>query len=123
MSTRLDRVADVLRKSISDILLTKAHDQRIGFVSITEVKVSPDLKSAKIFVSCMGDEQEKKRSMRGLRSASKFIQTACAGKLDIKYMPKLIFIRDDSLEKGDHILNLLAQLKTEQQNNEISQPN
>lgn len=114
-SSRLQKVADVLRQAISDVLMVKAHDHRIGFVSITEVQVAPDLASARIFVSCMGTEEEKKRSMRGLRSAAPFIRSEIAQKINLRYMPKLIFIRDDSLAKGDHILDLLSKLKTERE--------
>jgi ribosome-binding factor A len=95
--------------------MVKANDHRIGFVSITQVSVSPDLSSAKIFVSCMGTEEEKKRSMRGLRSASSFIRSTVSQKIDLRYMPKLIFIRDDSLEEGDRILDKLAKLKAERE--------
>lgn len=114
-SSRLQKIADVLRQTISDVLMVKANDHRIGFVSITQVLVSPDLSSAKIFVSCMGSEEEKKRSMRGLRSASSFIRSTVSQKIDLRYMPKLIFIRDDSLEEGDRILDKLAKLKAERE--------
>jgi len=111
MSIRTEKVAGLIRDEISAILQRETKDERIGFVSITSVKVTEDLREAFVHVSIFGDAEQKKRSWRGLRSATKFIQSALGRKIQLRCTPKLIFREDDSLERGAKIIEKLNELK------------
>lgn len=112
--TRPERVAGLLKKEISEIFQKKLQDPRIKFVSITQVELTPDLKEAKIFVSIMTDEEEKKKeTMKGLLSASRFIRGELGRKLELRFIPQINFIRDDSLERGTRIYNLISEISSE----------
>jgi ribosome-binding factor A len=111
--TRPERFAHLLKEEISDIIRTEVSDPRIGFISVTDVSVSPDLKNAKIYVSIMGTEKQKKDAMQGLNSASGFIRRQLAGMLEVRSIPEISFVRDDSLERGSRVLGLLTRLENE----------
>ena len=111
---RTDRVGEVIREEISSILLEEIKDPRIQFVSVTGVKVSPDLKHAKIFVSILGSEQKKEEVFKGLRSARGFIQKNLGKKLRLRYTPEITFKMDTSIEHGLHIYELLEEIKNEE---------
>jgi ribosome-binding factor A len=102
---RSDRVADRVRADLSDLLLKKVNDPRIGFVSVTRVKASHDLRNMTVYVSAFGaDVAAKKRTLQGLKSATPFLQREVFRRLEIKVSPELIFKIDESLEKGDAVL-------------------
>ena len=111
--SRADRLAELIKEEISRIIREDISDPRIGFVSITDVDVSPDLKNAKIFVSILGNEDNKKEGMQGLRSATKFIRGKLSHLITTRVMPEIKFIRDDSLEKGSRVLNIISHLGKE----------
>jgi ribosome-binding factor A len=116
--SRAERLAELLKSEIGTIILHKLNDHRIGFVSITEVQASADLSSAKVFVSCLGEPAEKKKTLRGLISAIPFIRGILAETIDTRLVPKLRFILDDSLDAGNkrlEILNSLAKERTERE--------
>jgi ribosome-binding factor A len=116
--SRAERLAELLKSEIGLIILHKLNDHRIGFVSITEVQASADLSSAKIFISCLGTSEEKKKTLRGLISAIPFIRGILAETIDTRLVPKLRFILDDSLDTGNkrlEILNSLAKERTERE--------
>lgn len=108
---RSQRVGGLILEEISNILQRKINDPRIGFVTITKVIVSDDLRHAKVFVSIMGNENEKKGSFEGLHSASGFIRRELSSRLQLRYIPELIFKLDDSMEKSARILTILSDLK------------
>jgi len=110
---RQERIEALIQEEVSEILRTKVFDPRIGFVSVTGVGMSPDLKSANIFVSIFAEEKEKKEVMNGLSSATGFIQRELGHRLQIKNTPKLKFVRDDSLERGSKVLGILSRLEHE----------
>lgn len=110
--TRVERVAELIREEVSTIIREDVSDPRIGFVSITRVDVSPDLENAKIFVSILGEE--KKESMLGLFSATGFIRGKLGDMLELRLVPAIKFIRDDSLEKGSRVLGMISKLKREE---------
>jgi ribosome-binding factor A len=110
---RAVRVAERIQRELSDLVLKKLNDPRIGFVTFTEVRVSDDLRNATAFVSVFGDEKKKKDSMDGLNSALPFLQKEVFKRLDIKVSPKLYFRLDDTLEKAGKIESLLKQAKQE----------
>jgi ribosome-binding factor A len=113
--SRAVRLAELLKKEIGNILISKVNDQRIGFVSITDVEVSEDLSFARIFVSFLGPAEEKKRSLRGLISAIPFIRKLLAERIEMRIVPNLRFIQDDSLEIGNQRLELLNKLAEERE--------
>jgi ribosome-binding factor A len=107
---RADRVGEQIRVELSDILLRKTKDPRVGFVTITYVKVSDDLRNARVFVSIIGDEARKKKALKGLKSGSSFLRTELGHRLQVRSTPELFFQLDESIEKGSRILELLRGL-------------
>ncbi|MFC1767809.1 30S ribosome-binding factor RbfA [Candidatus Margulisiibacteriota bacterium] len=114
--SRTDRVAAFIKKEISDILQRKVSDPRIGFVTITDVEIGEDLQVAKVYVSIMGDEKQKRDAMKGLQSASSHIRHELGPRLELKSLPELIFKQDDSIERGGRIFSLLNKLAKERGN-------
>jgi ribosome-binding factor A len=104
---RIDRVAAILQSKISEIILRELNDPRIGFVSITEVSVAPDLKSAKVFVSIYGTKEVQDEAMKGLQSATPFIRGELGKDLLLRDVPALRFIQDTSIERGTRVLSIM----------------
>ena len=100
-----------MREEISEILLKDLKDPRIGFVTITKVAVTDDLRQAKVYYSVFGGEQEKEDSLQGLESATGYIKRELGRRMRLKYMPEITFHFDDSLEYGAHIEKLLRDVK------------
>jgi ribosome-binding factor A len=114
MSHRIERVSSLMRQEISGLLQRQVKDPRISkFVAVTEVSISADLKYAKVFVSCMGDEEEKKAMLKGLGAASNFLRGQLAKRLRLRRIPELNFEWDDSIERGDHLLQLIDKISAE----------
>lgn len=115
MTRRTERISDLLRAEISDLLLREVKDPRVaGLVTITEVDVSPDLSRAKVFVSVMGTDEEKTSTLRALTAAAHFVQRNLGKRLTLRRVPELDFVPDDSLERGAQILELLNKTRDEQ---------
>lgn len=108
---RAQRVGELILEDISNILRREINDPRIGFVTLTKVKITDDLRNAKVFVSVMGTEEEKKSSLEGLTSASGFIRKKLSSRLDLRYVPEIFFKIDNTMEKGDKILTILSNLE------------
>jgi ribosome-binding factor A len=114
MSHRIERVSSLMRHEISGLLQREVKDPRINqFVAVTDVSLSADLKYAKVFVSCMGSEEEKKTMLSGLGAASNFLRKQLAKRLRLRHIPELSFEWDDSIERGDHLLQLIDKISTE----------
>ncbi len=109
MSTkRQKQVNQTIRRELSDLLARQVGDPRItGVISITEVSVSPDLKQAKVYISVLGDDTEKSEVFDGLASASDFLRRELGSRIRMRYIPRLIFKRDDSLEKAERLQQLI----------------
>ncbi|MHB8172997.1 MAG: 30S ribosome-binding factor RbfA [Nitrospirota bacterium] len=107
---RADRVSEQIRAELSDILLRKTKDPRIGFVTITRVKLSDDLQNARVFVSIIGDEARKKEALKGLKSGAHFMRSELGHRLRLRTAPELFFQLDESIEKGAKVLDLLRGL-------------
>jgi ribosome-binding factor A len=101
------RVDEAVREVLSDAISLKVKDPRIGFVTVTAVETSPDLRRARVFVSVLGNEGVRKRSMEGLRSAHGILQRAVASELRLKHTPTLEFLYDDTSERGMRIAELI----------------
>ena len=107
---RAQKVGELILEEISNILLREIEDPRIGFVTITHVTVSDDLRYAKVFVSVMGEDEEKKNSLEGLQSASGFMRKKLGARLQLRCVPELVFKLDDSMEESSKILTILSKL-------------
>jgi ribosome-binding factor A len=107
-SARMRRVDETVRAVLSDAIATQLKDPRVGFVTVTAVKTSPDLRYANVYVSVLGDEGVRADSLRGLRSAHGFLQRLLARELTLKHTPTLTFIYDESIDTGMRINELLA---------------
>ena len=105
MTHRIERVNNLIRQEISELLQRQVKDPRLGsFIAILEVSTSPDLKYAKIFVSRIGSEAEKKEILSALAAASGFFRNELARRLRLRRIPELSFQWDDSIERGSHLL-------------------
>lgn len=113
-SQRKQRVQHLLRNEISTIMLRKLKDPRVQMATISEVDVSPDLKSAKVWVSVYGDAERQGEVIDGLRSASGFIRAELMKVLDMRPIPFLSFELDTSLARAAHTLDVLDQVRHEQ---------
>jgi len=111
---RIQRVNNLIRHEISNLLQRQVKDPRLGsFVIVTEVSVSPDFKYARVFVSHMGSEEEKRETLSALVAAARFFRRELGNRLDLPRIPELGFQWDDSIERGDHILQLIDQVTKE----------
>src|SRR5947209_12933376 len=104
---RMRRVDEAVRAVLSDAISSDLKDPRVGFVTVTAVKTSPDLRHARVYVSVLGDEPARTASLEGLRTAHGFLQAVIASKLRLKHTPTLSFEYDESLERGMRITELL----------------
>jgi ribosome-binding factor A len=107
VSDRLRRVDEAVRQVLSDAVATDLKDPRVGFVTVTAVKTSPDLRHARVYVSVLGDAAAREASLEGLRSAHGFLQRRVAGELRMKHTPTLAFVYDDSVERGMRLSELI----------------
>lgn len=113
MSHRIERVNSVIRQEISNLLQRQVKDPRLGaFISITQVVTSPDLKSAKLYVSFLGSPEEKQGALSALTGAAGFLRRELAKNLKLRRIPELSFHWDDSIEQGDHIMRLFDQISS-----------
>ena len=106
---RMRRVDEAMREVLSAAITSEIKDPRVGFVTVTSVDTSPDLRHARVYVSVLGDEKVRRRSMDGLNSAHGYLQKRVAGELRIKHTPTLEFLYDDSTDRGMRIQELLEE--------------
>lgn len=122
MNNRSRRLAELLKEEISDIILREVKDPRIGFVSLTDVEVSGDLRHAKVFVSVIGSEQERKDTMDGLKQATGFIRKLVGERITVYHTPEILFRYDNSIEHGIHINELIKEVRAEEKSeNQVEQ--
>jgi len=114
MSHRIERVNNLIRREVSTLLQRQVKDPRLGsFVAVTEVSTSHDLRHAKIFISCLDNKEKKQEILSVLATASGFFRRELAGCLRLRRIPELSFHWDDSIERGDHLLQLIDQVSDE----------
>ncbi|MFH1860426.1 MAG: 30S ribosome-binding factor RbfA [bacterium] len=106
---RCDRLNTLIKEEVSDIILNHLNDPRIGFVTVTEVKVAHDLHHATIYVSFYGSD--KKEGMEGLTHATGFIRTELGKRIKMRYVPEIGFKLDSSIETGAHVLSVIDSLE------------
>jgi ribosome-binding factor A len=105
---RMRRVDEAMREVLSGAITSEIKDPRVGFVTVTAVETSPDLRHARVFVSVLGSEPVRRRSIDGLQSAHGYLQRRVASELRLKHTPTLQFLYDDSADRGMRIAELLA---------------
>ncbi|HLJ34913.1 MAG TPA: 30S ribosome-binding factor RbfA [Ktedonobacteraceae bacterium] len=110
---RQEKLGELIATELSDLLRTRVKDPRVGFDSITRVEMSGDLRYAKVFVSVMGDNDEQKETMKGLKNATGFLRHELASRLTLRFMPELVFKLDHSIEEGSRILELINKVERE----------
>jgi ribosome-binding factor A len=107
---RIRRVNEAIREVLSEAITTELKDPRVGFVTVTAVDTSPDLRHAHVFVSVLGDEQQREDSLAGLSSAHGYLQSHVAARLRLKHTPTLEFRYDSSAERVMRINQLLREI-------------
>ena len=110
---RVRRLGELLKEEISKIIRREVKDPRIGFVSLTDVEVSGDLRHAKVYVSVYGNEKEKKDTMKGLKKAQGLIRKLVGERITTYHTPEIIFRYDDSIEHGVYISKLIDKVRKE----------
>ncbi len=111
MSRRLDRVNELLRTEISQLLVRQIKDPRLnGVISVTRVSASNDLRTARVYISVMGQEETKRTALEGIQSAASFLRRELRGRITMRHTPFLTFDLDESMEEADQILRLMDSL-------------
>ena len=108
---RMRRVNEAIREVLSEAIASGLKDPRIGFVTVTSVDTSPDLRSAKVYVSVLGDEKVRQESLDGLERSHGYLQSLLAGQLALKRTPHITFVYDDSIERGMRMEKILREIE------------
>ncbi|MBI5167358.1 MAG: 30S ribosome-binding factor RbfA [candidate division NC10 bacterium] len=111
---RAQRVSHLIREELGGMLLREVKDPRLHSITITDVRVSDDLRHVRVYFSVHADASEKQRALKGLQSASGFLRGELGRRLRLRYAPELSFFVDESLDHSLHIAELLRQLKAEE---------
>jgi ribosome-binding factor A len=109
-SRRLLKAAEAIREVVSMAILAEIRDPRVKDVTVTHVEVAPDMRSAKVHVSVMGDERQQNLSLRGLQSSAGFLQAKIAEQIDTRYTPRLMFVLDQGVKKSIEIARILKEV-------------
>ena len=112
-SRRLEQIGDLLRAELSDLLQREVRDPRIGFVTITGVDVSADLRNARVRISCLGEPQEQQESLRALKHASGFLRTEVSKRVRLRTIPAFHFVLDHSMAEAEQVQRTLHALQPE----------
>ncbi|KHD86538.1 ribosome-binding factor A [Heyndrickxia ginsengihumi] len=107
MNLRSNRVAEQMKKELSDIIGRKLKDPRIGFVTVTDVQVTGDLQQAKVYITVLGNDEQKQDSLAGLEKAKGFIRSEVGQRIRLRKTPELIFEFDESIDYGNRIETLI----------------
>ncbi|MBU1808917.1 MAG: 30S ribosome-binding factor RbfA [Candidatus Omnitrophica bacterium] len=112
-SQRSGRVQEAIRQEVSSIIHSQIRDPRLGFLTITGVELTKDLRYARIYFSVLGGDKEKKLALRGLNSAKGYIKGLLGDRIKLRYMPEIEFKIDETLERTRHIYDLFEKIKKE----------
>lgn len=118
MGIRPERVASEMQQHISEIISEHIKDPRVGFVTVTKVEVSADLRNAKVYFSLLGDKKQKEFAAEGLNSAAGYIRKLLGERLKIKFIPELIFRLDESAEYSIHLSRIFEKIHKEKEEKE-----
>ena len=111
---RIEKLQELIKQEMGKMLLKELKDPRIGFVTVTGVEMTGDLREAKIFVSVLGGAEQLKSSLEGLNSALGFIRREIGQRIRLRFTPEISFAPDTSLDYADHIQKLLLQVEGDQ---------
>ena len=119
------RINSEVRKELAELIRSGIKDPRVSpLTSVTEVEVAPDLKTAKVYVSILGDDEKKKSTLAGLKSAMPFLRSQLAKTVNLRITPELRFVLDTSIEYGMHMSELIEQVSDKgNQNEDVSSEN
>lgn len=113
MTRRTDRIGHLIQQEIGNLILREISDVRIGFVTISRVEVTTDLAHAKVFVSVLGSDKEKRDSMAGLGHSASYMRTHLSKVLKMRTVPRLQFVEDKNLDHGFRINQILSDIRKE----------
>jgi ribosome-binding factor A len=111
VAMRPDKIAASIRELVSELMLRRLKDPRIGFASVVSVEVNRDLSIAKVRVSVLGSDEEKAKSMEGLRSAQGLVRSEVGKALRIRHVPDIQFVLDEGIEHSMRVSQLLSEIK------------
>jgi ribosome-binding factor A len=111
MTARTDRIDELLRQEIGAILAKDVQDPRIGFVTVTEVETAPDLSTARVWVSLIGQPADREQSIKALQHALPFVRHELGSRIRLRRIPELQLRTDDTAQRGTRVLQLLAELE------------
>ena len=112
---RPQRVGEEIRKTLATLLAKGLKDPRVGFVSIMEVRMSPDLRHANCYVSLLGSDSERKSSLAGLRSASGWLRREVSKRLGLRFSPEMRFFEDTTLERVFHLEDVFREIHEDEE--------
>ena len=110
---RVARLREEYRREVSDIL-RRMKDPRLGFVTVTDVEVSEDLRHVKVFVSVLGSEEDRRRTLEVLDQAKGYVRTEAGQRIRLRHTPEITFHFDPSVERGARVMSILQQLRREE---------
>ncbi|MGN7174971.1 ribosome-binding factor A [Paenibacillus sp. FSL R5-0490] len=113
MSLRANRVGEQMKKELGEIISRKIKDPRVGFVTVTDVQVTGDLQQATVYISVLGDEEQRENTLRGLAKAKGFIRSEIGQRIRLRKTPEILFEFDESIDYGNRIDSLLHQIQDE----------
>ena len=111
MTARTDRIDELIRQELGEILARDVRDPRIGFATVTDVETAPDLSLDRVWVSVIGQPHEREAALQGLRHAMPFVRRELSRRLSLRRVPELHVRLDDTAERGTRVLRLLAELE------------
>jgi ribosome-binding factor A len=111
MSLRLQRVRELLKREIGEVIRRQLPVNEVGLINVNDVDVAPNLHNATVYIGVLGGEAQKKRAMEALEQSRKRIQAYLGKAIVLKYTPQLRFVLDESVERGNRILRLLDELE------------
>jgi ribosome-binding factor A len=113
MSLRSNRVGEQMKKELSEIIGRKIKDPRIGFVTVTDVQVTGDLQQATVYISVLGNEEQRENTLKGLAKAKGFIRSEIGQRIRLRKTPEIAFEFDESIDYGNRIETLIHQINSE----------
>lgn len=119
---RARRVAELVKQEVASLLTRGVKDPRVGFVSVMEVRMSPDLRYANVYVSLYGSEKERKGSLAGLRSSTGWVRREIGKRLRLRHTPELRFYADTTLEDAFHLEDIFREIRSGRQADDAEAP-
>ena len=114
MSKRANKVAEQMKKELTEIIVRRLKDPRVGFITVTGVEVTGDLQQAKVFITVLGDDETKKTTLEALEKATGFIRSEIGSRIRLRKTPEIAFLYDESIDYGNHIEKLISDINKEQ---------